>query len=111
LKNNKKLQAGLTDISTSFYLLASLQIIRVKKDSKILPYQNRSLEDMKDEFWQEVPGFEGVSVAIKFWPNKISHVVRRNGSQGYWTKDKILSPTVQKVKNKLHRRLHLSLVL
>jgi hypothetical protein len=31
----------------------------LKKESQIPPYQNKSLEDMKDEFWQEIPEFEG----------------------------------------------------
>jgi hypothetical protein len=43
----------------------------LKQESHIPPYQNKSLEDMKDEFWQEVPGFEGYLLLSSFGPNKI----------------------------------------
>jgi len=73
----------------------------VKEESPILPHQNKSLKDVKDEFWQEIPGFEGFLLLSNFGRLKslARYVERRNGSKGYWTKDKILSPTVRKTKN------------
>ena len=73
----------------------------MKEESPILPHQNKSLKDVKDEFWQEIPGFEGFLLLSNFGRLKslARYVERRNGSKGYWTKDKILSPTVRKTKN------------
>jgi len=73
----------------------------LKKESQIPPYQNKSLKDMKDEFWQEVPGFEGCLLISNLGRIKslVRYVERINGAKGYWIKDKILSLTVQKLKN------------
>jgi hypothetical protein len=71
----------------------------LKKESQISPYQNKLLEDMKAEFWQEIPAFEGFLLLSNFWRlNSLGrYVERRNGSNGYWTKDKILSPVPRQI--------------
>jgi hypothetical protein len=56
---------------------------------------------MKNESWQEIAGFEGYLLLSSFGRIKslARYIERRNALRGYWTKDKILSLTVQKIKN------------
>src|SRR4051794_481339 len=77
------------------------EIEKAKEEAHIPPYRNKSLDDMKDEFWKEIPGFDGYLLLSNSGRIKsLSRYVERvNGSKGYWIKDKILSLTIQRNKN------------
>ena len=58
--------------------------MNVKKSAIILPYQNKTLEDIKEEFWEEIRGFDGYLLLSNFGRVKslARYVERINGAKG-----------------------------
>jgi len=82
---------------------------------KKYPYQNLSLEDMKGEVWEDVPGLDGVYLISNFGRIKsLRRWVEREFTGGYWTHDRIVRCCIQKqillTGKRTHRLLRKTIV-
>lgn len=68
--------------------------------ASLLPYQNKSLKNLKGEFWKEVPGLEGYILVSNIGRIKslLRYVERRNG-KGVWLKERMVAQTPKKAFN------------
>jgi hypothetical protein len=85
---------------------------KIKEKLQILPYQNKSLEDMEDEFWQEIPGFDGYLLlsslpSLSLWRDSLKELMDQKVT-GQKTK---YFPHCSKNQKQFYRRFYLSLVL
>ncbi|MCW5929792.1 MAG: hypothetical protein KIT80_22925 [Chitinophagaceae bacterium] len=71
-----------------------------------LPYQNKSLADIKGEIWKEIPGLDGCYLVSNFGRVKAlpRFVINSNAYKGYWTKERIMAQTVSSVRINRHTK-------
>src|SRR6266540_5496647 len=79
--------------------------------NKKYPYQNRSLKDMKDEEWEDIPFLDGAYQISNFGRIKaLRRWVERGANGGYWSSEKILASRVltQYVSNRKRKLYRLA---
>ncbi len=61
---------------------------------RLYPYQHTSLEDLPEEVWKDIPGFEGYYQISTYGRIKsvARYIIRCTQRVGFWTKDKIMVP-------------------
>lgn len=66
----------------------------------LLPYQNKSLKNLKGELWKEVPGFEGYILVSNMGRIKsLARYVERRNVKGVWLKERMVAQTPKKTLN------------
>ena len=65
------------------------------------PYQNRSLEDMKGEKWEDIPGLDGYFLISNFGRVKrLEYEMQYRNGKIYTQPEKIIRPIIVKQPNK-----------
>lgn len=86
-------------------MATATKITRALKKT-LLPYQNKSLADIKGEIWKEIPGLDGHYLISNFGRIKAlpRFILRINADNGYWTKERIMTQTVSSVRINRHTK-------
>jgi hypothetical protein len=96
------------NLIVGLYWLNEVEIVtfvfnmQLRKSNRDYPCFNKSLKNIKGEKWLEIPFTEGYYLVSNFGRVKAlaRYIEPANASYGYWTKDKILSQSFSRQKNR-----------